>query len=615
MTILCHQANAMTDKTHHITTSDGVSLYVHVKGEGPVCLYLHGGPGAGSTWMEALAGNILEQRFTMVYLDQRGVCKSTAPENDDFSFDRQILDWEEVREALGYDKWILMGHSWGGILEMGYWQKHPERIDGMIFVNATLSCGTSFQESWLPKAISIVGEKANPLALDKTQPLMKRMQAIAPQLNNDNRWEIFTPNKWANDSINSWSFHKDCITHGKGEIPMTLDEYWQDFRAITPTVTVPVLYIYGQQDYAVGPNHYQGLHFPDAIIQGADCGHMVFLEKPDVFSDALDVFKRKYERKKLLKDYDYFIDKLQEIHPAPYTSFGGRESFDEKVAALRDKLSSDNSLNIDKLQSEVSRFLIPLHDGHTHFGYQNLGCVDEPLFLPLNIDNASDGLFVTGATPQFNVLLCARINRIGGLTVDEILERAALFTTAENKYGLYSKLRNFASPLLSLILDDFNGDSVDINFTLKDGTTVSMDIPMLTSEQIRNAGGSITKTDNRFPTNNMDYSWADKKKDAMVFRLNTVVSKDCLEYMRDNGMEYQSTLSWAYGDTPLEEIPSIAERFGSMLQEMEKAKANHLIIDLRGNGGGWTPILYATLYQLYGDEYLTTNFNISPRFK
>ena len=41
-----------------------------------------------------------------------------------------------------------------------------------------------------------------------------------------------------------------------------------------------------------------------------------------------------------------------------------------------------------------------------------------------------------------------------------------------------------------------------------------------------------------------------------------------------------------------------------MLKEMKKNRSEYLIIDLRGNSGGWTPIVLATLYQLYGDKYL-----------
>ena len=281
---------AYQDTVCHVMTSDSIKLYVHVKGEGPMCLYLHGGPGSGSTWMEAVSGHILEKRFTMVYLDQRGVCKSETPKNDDFSFARQIQDWEEVRQALGIDHWLLMGHSWGGILMMGYWKAHPNVIDGMMFINCTLSRDTSFEESWLPRAISILGDTASPVAKDESRPLKERMMAVFPQLNDDNRWMLFTPNKWANDSIGSWRFHKDCISHGKGETPLFMDEYGEDFRPLTSAIKVPVLYLYGRQDYAVGPEHYKTLHFPNAIIQGADCGHIVFLEEPAVFAEALDKF-------------------------------------------------------------------------------------------------------------------------------------------------------------------------------------------------------------------------------------------------------------------------------------------------------------------------------------
>ena len=281
---------AYQDTVCHVMTSDSIKLYVHVKGEGPMCLYLHGGPGSGSTWMEAVSGHMLEKRFTMVYLDQRGVCKSETPKNDDFSFARQIQDWEEVRQALGIDHWLLMGHSWGGILMMGYWKAHPNVIDGMMFINCTLSRDTSFVDSWLPRALSILGDTASPVAKDESRPLKERMMAVFPQLNDDNRWMLFTPNKWANDSIGSWRFHKDCISHGKGETPLFMDEYGEDFRPLTSAIKVPVLYLYGRQDYAVGPEHYKTLHFPNAIIQGADCGHIVFLEEPAVFAEALDKF-------------------------------------------------------------------------------------------------------------------------------------------------------------------------------------------------------------------------------------------------------------------------------------------------------------------------------------
>jgi pimeloyl-ACP methyl ester carboxylesterase len=83
----------------YITTSDGVELYVSIKGSGEPCLYLHGGPGSGSYWVEKFFGEQLEKQFTMIYLDQRGVGRSSSPQDQNYSLERMALDFEEVRNA------------------------------------------------------------------------------------------------------------------------------------------------------------------------------------------------------------------------------------------------------------------------------------------------------------------------------------------------------------------------------------------------------------------------------------------------------------------------------------------------------------------------------------
>ena len=288
-------ASCSTDKEYHITTSDGVVLYAHVRGRGEPCLYLHGGPGSGSTWMKEMGGKELEKRYTMVYLDQRGVCRSTAPADDNFALSRQTLDFEEVRHALSIDKWHLLGHSFGGILEIAYWRDYPESIEGMMFEDCTLSMEDCFKDSWLPAAIEIVGEEnADPVAKDSTASVGQRMAAIQRQLNNDTRTLIFTceKNRHVSDTLNSWVFHRDCVCHGKGESVLDIEDYWEDFRPLSSTVTVPVLFFVGKYDRSIGPESYKDLHFPNAVIRTGDCGHFPFLESPKEWAAALDDYKK-----------------------------------------------------------------------------------------------------------------------------------------------------------------------------------------------------------------------------------------------------------------------------------------------------------------------------------
>ena len=54
-----------------ITTSDGVELFVTIKGEGIPCLYIHGGPGSGAYCLDVFSGEMLEKNLQMIYLDQR----------------------------------------------------------------------------------------------------------------------------------------------------------------------------------------------------------------------------------------------------------------------------------------------------------------------------------------------------------------------------------------------------------------------------------------------------------------------------------------------------------------------------------------------------------------
>ena len=174
-----------------ITTTDGVELHISIRGNGIPVLYLHGGPGSGSYWMEVFMGDLLEERFRMIYLDQRGVGRSGSPENDDFSLDRFIMDFEEVREALNIDDWLTMGHSFGGILQTAYANRHPDSVQGMMIINGSLDMTASFHTSWCPKASTLL-EIPEPFpCLDESEPLFDRWGSLITQLNErDLMWKM-----------------------------------------------------------------------------------------------------------------------------------------------------------------------------------------------------------------------------------------------------------------------------------------------------------------------------------------------------------------------------------------------------------------------------------------
>ncbi len=127
----------------YITTTDSVRLFVKKAGKGTPVLFIHGGPGSNSAYFEKEGGNVFEKDVQIIYLDQRGCGRSGNAVNKDYSLKRMILDFEEVRKALGFKSWIIMPHSFGGILGNEYALRHPKKIKAMVMLNGTLHVASS----------------------------------------------------------------------------------------------------------------------------------------------------------------------------------------------------------------------------------------------------------------------------------------------------------------------------------------------------------------------------------------------------------------------------------------------------------------------------------------
>lgn len=272
----------------YILTSDSVKLYINVKGEGPACLYLHGGPGSGSYWLEKTMGPFLEKNFQMIYLDQRGVGRSTSPKNGDYSMSRMVMDFEEVREHLGIEQWLTLGHSFGGLLQMGYVNQKTEVIKGMLCINCTFSMNESFGKSWLPKAMELAGDSTPDITLDTTKPVLERMHAIMPVLNQmDKMWKIFFAAPENTGKLYSTYGEFDEWNVDQTEKILPMEDYWADFRPLTKQVKQPVLVFYGKTDWAIGPGHYRGAGFPNVLLWSSEGGHMPFFEDKENLKKAI----------------------------------------------------------------------------------------------------------------------------------------------------------------------------------------------------------------------------------------------------------------------------------------------------------------------------------------
>ena len=101
-------------------------------------LLLHGGPGATHEYFECFDSFFPQEGFEYYYYDQLGSAYSDNPNDSSlWNIDRFVEEVETVRKALKMDSsnFILLGHSWGGILATEYDLKYQRNLKGLVISN------------------------------------------------------------------------------------------------------------------------------------------------------------------------------------------------------------------------------------------------------------------------------------------------------------------------------------------------------------------------------------------------------------------------------------------------------------------------------------------------
>jgi proline iminopeptidase len=123
------------EPTHHgmLPLDARHTLYWEQSGNanGIPVLFLHGGPGAGSTPNHRRFFD--PAYYRIVIYDQRGAGRSTPlGEIQDNTTPHLIQDIETLRQHLGIEQWLIFGGSWGSTLALAYGEAHPSRCLGFV---------------------------------------------------------------------------------------------------------------------------------------------------------------------------------------------------------------------------------------------------------------------------------------------------------------------------------------------------------------------------------------------------------------------------------------------------------------------------------------------------
>jgi pimeloyl-ACP methyl ester carboxylesterase len=103
--------------------------------EAPVALLLHGFPQFADSWLKVLPG-LGKAGLRAVALNQRGYAKGANPDRvEDYALPLLVDDVLCFADALGAEKFHLVGHDWGGVVGWQLAAQNPNRLDSLSIIS------------------------------------------------------------------------------------------------------------------------------------------------------------------------------------------------------------------------------------------------------------------------------------------------------------------------------------------------------------------------------------------------------------------------------------------------------------------------------------------------
>ncbi len=277
-----------------LTTRDGRKLTYRKLGHGPVLICHPGGPGFSSTYFGDLSA-LLEQ-FTLIILNPRGTGGSSRPgDRRAYQIDDYVSDLEDLRQHLGLERMLLLGHSHGGVIAMAYAAAFPGRVRRVVLAQTLARFGPDqeaamrqgmekrMSQPWCSDAIAALEEEqAGHFSTDEelSALVFRELPLYFAHFGTAEAGYL--------DTLKMETINADALKLFNEEIFNTFD-----LRDRISSITAPSLVITGDEDFICGPicaeEVGRGIAGSRKVIVG-DSGHHVFVEQPQAFHDEVADF-------------------------------------------------------------------------------------------------------------------------------------------------------------------------------------------------------------------------------------------------------------------------------------------------------------------------------------
>ena len=229
-------------------------------------------------------------------LNPRGTGGSDRP-NDSraYQIDDYVSDVEQLRQHLGLERMLLLGHSHGGVVAMAYAATFPDRVRRLVLASTLCRFGPDQEaamragidkrtgQHWAADAIAALEEEqAGHFVSDQelSALVFRELPLYFAHFGAAEAGYL--------DTLKSETVNADALKLFNQEIFTTFD-----LRSRLPAITSPTLVITGDEDFICGPicakEICSSMSGARLVVVG-DAGHQVFVEQPQTFHDGVADF-------------------------------------------------------------------------------------------------------------------------------------------------------------------------------------------------------------------------------------------------------------------------------------------------------------------------------------
>lgn len=245
-----------------------LDVYYELAGDGPRLLAL---PGSGADLRNANIGRRLEDRFTVLTLDQRGLGRTSVPPGP-YSMGDYAEDALRLMDHVGWERTHVLGVSFGGMVAQEIAIRAPERVDRLV-----LACSSS---GGAGGASAPLHEYAD-LPLDEQTAV--RMEVLDRR--HDAAWRGAHPDEVAAFRARlERAAARDEEARRGGRLQL-LARAGHDTYDRLPQITAPTLIAGGRYDGQAPPDNQEAIHarIPGSRLEFFEGGHGFTREDPRAY--------------------------------------------------------------------------------------------------------------------------------------------------------------------------------------------------------------------------------------------------------------------------------------------------------------------------------------------